>query len=45
VHRTAVVRVAPHRFPALARAAATMAEEEKLPLHVESLRAGSRGKV
>ncbi len=45
VHRTAVVRVAPHRFPALARAAATMAEEERLALHVESLRAGSRGKV
>ena len=45
VHRTGVVRVAPHRFPVLARAAATMATEEKLPLHVESLRAGSRGKV
>lgn len=45
VHRTAVARVAPHRFPALARAAATLAGEEKLPLHVEALRAGSRGKV
>jgi histidinol dehydrogenase len=45
VHRTGVVRVAPHRFPVLARAAATMATEERLPLHVESLRAGSRGKV
>jgi histidinol dehydrogenase len=45
VHRTGVVRIAPHRFPALARAAATMAAEEDLPLHVESLRAGSRGKV
>ncbi len=45
VHRIAVVRVAPHRYPALARAAATIAAEERLPLHVESLRAGSRGKV
>jgi histidinol dehydrogenase len=45
VHRTGVVRVAPHRFHVLARAAATMAGHEKLPLHVESLRAGSRGKV
>jgi histidinol dehydrogenase len=45
VHRTAVARVAAHRFPMLARAAATLAGEEKLPLHVESLRAGSRGKV
>jgi len=45
VHRTAVVRVAAHRYPMLARAAATLAAEERLPLHVESLRAGSRGKV
>jgi len=45
VHRTAVVRVAPHRYPILARAAATLAAEERLPLHVESLRAGSRGKA
>jgi histidinol dehydrogenase len=45
VHRTGVVRVAPHRFHVLARAAATMAVHEKLPLHVEALRAGSRGKV
>jgi histidinol dehydrogenase len=45
VHRTAVVRVAAHRYPILARAAATLAAEERLPLHVESLRAGSRGKV
>jgi histidinol dehydrogenase len=45
VHRTGVVRVAAHRFPVLARAAATMAAEEKMPLHVESLRAGTRGKV
>jgi histidinol dehydrogenase len=44
VHRTTVARVAPHRFAALARAAATLADEE-LPLHVESLRAGSRGTV
>ena len=45
VHRTAVVRVAAHRYPILARAATTLAAEERLPLHVESLRAGSRGKV
>jgi histidinol dehydrogenase len=45
VNRTAVVRVAPHRFRVLARAAATLATQEKLPLHAESLRAGSRGKV
>jgi histidinol dehydrogenase len=45
VHRTAVARVAPHRYPTLARAAATLATEERLPLHVEALRAGSRGKV
>jgi histidinol dehydrogenase len=45
VNRTAVVRVAPHRFGVLARAAATLATQEKLPLHAESLRAGSRGKV
>ena len=45
VRRTAVVRVAPHRYPALARAAATFAREEKLPLHAESLRAGSRGRA
>ncbi len=45
VHRTGVVRVAPHRFPVLARAAAAMAAHERLPLHAESLRAGSRGKA
>lgn len=45
VHHTAVVRVAAHRYRTLARAAATLATEEKLPLHVESLRAGSRGTV
>jgi histidinol dehydrogenase len=45
VNRTAIVRVAPHRFGVLARAAATLATQEKLPLHAESLRAGSRGKV
>jgi histidinol dehydrogenase len=45
VHRIGVVRVAAHRFPVLARAAATMAAEEKRPLHAESLRAGTRGKV
>jgi len=45
VHRTAVVRVAPHRYPMLSRAAATLAAEENLPLHAESLRAGPRGKA
>jgi len=45
VNRTAVVRVAPHRFGVLARAAGTLATQEKLPLHVESLKAGSRGKA
>lgn len=45
VTRTAVVRVVPHRFGVLARAAATLATQEKLPLHAESLTAGSRGKV
>jgi histidinol dehydrogenase len=45
VTRTAVVRVVPHRFGVLARAAATLATQEKLPLHAESLTAGSRGKL
>jgi histidinol dehydrogenase len=45
VHRTAVVRIAAHRYPMLARAAITFATEEQLPLHAESLRAGSRGKA
>jgi histidinol dehydrogenase len=45
VRRTAVVRVAPHRYPILSRAAAAIAAEDKVPLHAESLRAGTRGKV
>ena len=44
VRRTAVIRVAPHRFPALARAARTFAEKERLPLHAEALGAGERGR-
>lgn len=45
VHRTAVVQVAPHRYPKLARAAATLAELEGLPLHAASLAAGERGRL
>ena len=43
VRRTSVVRVAPHRYRTLARAAGTLALLEGLPLHEEALRAGSRG--
>jgi len=43
VRRTSVVRVAPHRYRTLARAAGTLALLEDLPLHEEALRAGSRG--
>ncbi len=43
VRRTAVVRVAPHRYPKLARAASTLAALEGLPLHAEALVAGERG--
>lgn len=45
VRRTAVVEVAPHRYPKLARAAATLAEVEGLPLHAEALSAGARGRL
>jgi len=45
VTRSAVVQVAPHRYRALARAAATLAGVEELPLHAEALGAGSRGKM
>jgi histidinol dehydrogenase len=45
VHRMAVVQVAPHRYPKLARAAATLAELEGLPLHAEALVAGERGRL
>ncbi|MBZ5589079.1 MAG: histidinol dehydrogenase [Acidobacteriia bacterium] len=45
VRRTAVVGVTAHRYPALARAAGVLALQENLPLHEESLRAGSRGKA
>jgi len=45
VTRTAVVRVAPHRFGALAGAAGALAEVEQLPLHRAALTAGSRGRV
>lgn len=45
VHSMAVVQVAPHRYGKLARAAATMAELEGLPLHGESLVAGERGRL
>jgi histidinol dehydrogenase len=45
VHRTAVIRVAPHCYAGLARAARTLASFEDLPLHAESLVAGRRGKV
>lgn len=40
----AVVRVEAHGYPVLARAAATLAEIESLPLHAEALRAGIRGR-
>jgi len=39
-----VIRVDAHGYPVLARAAATLAETEALSLHVEALRAGSRGR-
>ena len=45
VRHTAVARVAAHRYPALARAAAALAPSEGSVLHRESLRAGSRGKM
>jgi histidinol dehydrogenase len=45
VRRTAVVGVAAHRYPALAHAAGVLALGENLPLHEESLRAGSRGRA
>jgi histidinol dehydrogenase len=45
VNRTAVVRVAAHRYAALARPAATLAGIEALPLHAAALAAGSRGKM
>jgi histidinol dehydrogenase len=45
VKRTAVVEVAAHRFGNLAKAAATLAEVEALPLHREALGAGKRGKM
>lgn len=44
VRWNAVVRVEAHGYPALARAATTLAETESLPLHAEALRAGSRGR-
>jgi histidinol dehydrogenase len=44
VNRTAVVRVAAHRYPALARAADTLARAEELTMHAEALGAGSRGR-
>ncbi|MEW6338464.1 MAG: histidinol dehydrogenase [Acidobacteriota bacterium] len=43
VRRTAVVRVAAHRYAALAGAAGVMARVEGLPLHDAALRAGERG--
>ena len=45
VRRTAVVGVAAHRYPVLAHAAGVLALQENLPLHEESLRAGSRGRA
>lgn len=45
VRRTAVLGVAAHRYPMLARAAGALVREEGLMLHDESLRAGSRGKM
>ena len=43
--RMAVVRVAAHRYQALARAASAIALVEELPPHAEALHAGSRGKM
>ena len=45
VRRMAVVRVAPHRYRTLAKAAATLAMAEDLPLHAEALLRGKRGSV
>jgi histidinol dehydrogenase len=45
VRRTVVARVAAHRYPALARAAAALAPPEGSALHDESLHAGSLGKM
>jgi histidinol dehydrogenase len=45
IHRTAVVRVAAHTYPPLAKAARALALHEELPLHAEALRAGRRGRV
>jgi len=45
VSRTTVVRVAPHRYGALANAAGVLADVEQLQLHRSALTAGSRGKV
>ncbi|MFH1176595.1 MAG: histidinol dehydrogenase [Acidobacteriota bacterium] len=45
INRTAVIRIAPHRYPGLARAASTFAAVEDLPLHAEALTAGSRGRL
>ncbi len=45
VRRTSVVGVAAHRYPALAHAAEVLAQHEGMPLHAESLRAGSRGRA
>jgi len=45
VQRIGVVRVAPHRYAKLARAAAALAADEAPPLRAESLRAGSRGRA
>jgi histidinol dehydrogenase len=45
VRRSAVVRVAPHRYRVLARAAAVLARYEELPLHAEAVVAGTRGKT
>jgi histidinol dehydrogenase len=43
VRRSAVVRVAAHSYPRLARAAGTLALLEGLPLHEAALHAGRRG--
>lgn len=45
VRRTSVVRVAGHRYGALAKAAGTLALVEDLPLHEAALHAGGRGKL
>lgn len=45
VRRSAVVRVAPHRYRVLARAAAILARYEELPLHAEAVLAGTRAKT